>query len=48
MFYYCLVEEREEKERRKKEREIAMREEGFLGARSTLLAVPRVTALRCN
>jgi hypothetical protein len=44
MFYFQLMEEGEEKERKK----ISMREEGFPVAGPALLAVPWVAAVRCN
>jgi hypothetical protein len=40
--------EEKEKEKKKKEREVAMGEEGFLGAGLSLLAVLWFTAVRCN
>jgi hypothetical protein len=44
------MEKGEEKERKKKRRKkkITMKEEGFPGARPTLLIVQWVTAVRCN
>jgi hypothetical protein len=39
---------REGKRKKKKEREVAMGEEGFLGAGLSLLAVLWFTAVRCN
>jgi hypothetical protein len=46
MLYFHLMEEGEEKERKKKK--IAMGEEGFLGVGPALLAVQCVAAVRCN
>jgi hypothetical protein len=49
MFYFCLIEEGEEKEEKKRKKEkIALGEEDFPGAGHSFLAVPWVTAVRCN
>jgi hypothetical protein len=46
MLYFCLMEEGEEKEKKKERNRCG--EEGFPGTGPTLLAVPRVTVVRCN